>query len=167
MNRTYPFTPTPVVLPLYQPPESASSSPLHSETEPASPSSTKPLKSSSLTSLNHITQNLTLYNQQNERRTSLRNKGMYSKSRHEKEFSDFNAGTYNDDMSLTSEEVDDYKRGNIRRSQYELYRAHNSIEDELQPNIPGAVIDHCSHTTQIFVKVRSMIRSSLNNSGVP
>jgi hypothetical protein len=102
---------------------------------------------------------LTLYNLQNEKLSSvLKNKGIYSNSRHKRGFSDFNARTYNDDMNLTYEEGDDYERGNIRRSQYELCRAQESVEDEFQPNIPGAVIDHCSHATQIFVKVRSLIR---------
>jgi len=58
-------------------------------------------------------------------------------------------------MHVTYEGADDYERGNVSRSQYELYRGQESVEEELQLNIPGAVIENCDHNTRIFVKVRS------------
>jgi len=60
-------------------------------------------------------------------------------------------------MNVTYEGADDYERGNVSRSQYELYRGQESVEEELQLNIPGAVIETCDHNTRIFVKVRSFI----------
>ena len=60
-------------------------------------------------------------------------------------------------MNVPYEGADDYERGNVSRSQYELYRGQESVEEELQLNIPGAVIENCDHSTRIFVKVRSFI----------
>ncbi|XP_069703305.1 uncharacterized protein [Periplaneta americana] len=158
MNRAYPIAPTPVVPPLYQPSNSPSSdsnrnSPARPEGNSPSPPFVKHQKSFSLGSINH---SLPTYTQQNEKLPSiLKNKGNHSSSRTKKGVVDLNGGIYNDDMNLTYEETDDYERGSVSRSQYELYRGQDSVEDDFQPNIPGAVIENCNHSTQIFVKVLS------------
>jgi hypothetical protein len=161
MHRAYPILPTPVVLPLYHPPNSAScdsNSPPHPEINSPSPTCSKRHKIPSLTASNYTSQNLPIYSQQNEKLVSiLRNTGKCTKSKNNRRFSDLNLGTNNDDMNVTYEGTDDYDRGNVSRSQYELYRGQESVEDEFQLNIPGAVIESCNHSTQIFVKVRSFI----------
>lgn len=60
-------------------------------------------------------------------------------------------------MNLTYDETDSYERGNVSVSQYESYQGQERVEDDFQPNIPGAVIENCNHSTQIFVKVRSNV----------
>jgi len=87
----------------------------------------------------------------------LRNRGICTKSGNNRGFLDLNLWTNNDDMNVTYEGADDNERGNVSRSQYELYRGQESVEEELQLNIPGAVIETCDHNTRIFVKVRSFI----------
>jgi len=163
MHRAYPILPTPVVLPLYYPPNSASgdsnrSSPPHPEINSPSPPFSKRQKIPSLVACNHTSQNLPVYSQQNEKLISiLRNRGKCTKARNNRGFLDLNLGTNNDDMNVTYEGADDNERGNVSRSQYELYRGQESVEEELQLNIPGAVIETCDHNTRIFVKVRSFI----------
>jgi hypothetical protein len=101
---------------------------------------------------------LPIYSQQNEKLPSiLKNRGKYSNSKHEGGVSDLHAGTHNNDMNVTYDETDGYERGNVSRSQYGLYQGQEGVEDEFQPNIPGTVIESCNHSTQIFVKVRSIV----------
>lgn len=163
MHRAYPILPTPVVPPLYHPPNSASgdsniNSPPFPEINSPSPPCSKRHQISSLISRNHTSQNLPIYSQQNEKLVSiLRSRGRYTKSRNNRGVSDLNLGINSDDMNVTYEEADDYERGNVSRSEYELYRGQETVEDELQLNIPGAVVENCNHSTQIFVKVRSFI----------
>jgi len=88
----------------------------------------------------------------------LKNSRKYSNLRNKRGVLDLNAETHNNDMNLTHEDINDYERGDVSRSQYELYQDQDSAEDEFQPNIPGAVIENCNHSTQIFVKVRNFIR---------
>lgn len=167
MNRAYPIIPTPVVPPLYQPHNSASSgsnrsSTPHPETNP--PQTTRKRHKSSLTFLNHTTQKLPIYSQQHEKPPSiLKNKEKYSSSKGERGVSDIHAGTHNNDMNRMYDETDGYETGNVSRSQYEFYEGKESVEDEFQPNIPGTVIENCSHSTQIFVKVRNIIISFINS----
>jgi hypothetical protein len=165
MNRAYPFIPTPVVPPLYESHNSASSgsnrsSPPHPESARISQTSRKQHESSSVTALNHTSQKLAIYSQQNEKLPRiLKNSGRYSNLRHERRLSDFNAGKGYSDMNVTCEEKGGYERGNVTGSQYQFYQGPDSVEDEFQPNIPGTVIENCNHSTQIFVKVRSTLLS--------
>ncbi|PSN49141.1 hypothetical protein C0J52_14887 [Blattella germanica] len=150
MNRACPIVPPPVVPPLYQPSNSASSdsnrsSPLKADTTSPSPI---PADRNKRIYTHHKSRSLPTYITQCEKVPSiLKNKGKFTNSRNKKVNPEPNTSTYDEDeLDVACE----YERRNLNSHRNSLHE-HN--EDHFQPNIPGTVTENCNHSTQIFVKV--------------